>query len=73
MHAVVRRIPSRNQLSTVDVLVRTEFLRELLRLRAETNGDSPESYASRVLNPEVSESANPLDRDERTGTLPPAN
>jgi len=73
MNAVVRRIPSRNQLSTVDVLVRTEFLRELLRLRAETNGDSPESHASRVLNPEVSESANPLDRDERTGTLPPAN
>src|SRR5262244_3397472 len=37
----------------VDVLVRAELLCELLRLRTETDGDSPESHPSRVLNPEV--------------------
>src|SRR6201997_175729 len=54
--------------STVDVFVRAEFLGELLRLPTETYGHGPESHPSRVLNPEVTESADALDRDERTGT-----
>src|ERR1700745_2039446 len=54
--------------STVDVFVRPEFPCELLRLLTETYGHGPESHPSRVLNPEVTESADPLDRDERTGT-----
>jgi hypothetical protein len=49
-------------------LLRAEFLCELLRLRTATNGNRPESHPSRVLNAEVTESANPLDCDERTGT-----
>src|SRR5246500_2970873 len=53
---------------TVDVFVRPELLRELLRLPTETNGHGPESHPSRVLNPEVTESADALDRDEPTGT-----
>jgi hypothetical protein len=48
--------------------VRAEFLCELLRLRTETDGDGPVSHPSRVLNPKVTESANPLDRDQRTST-----
>src|ERR1700756_3785200 len=54
--------------STVDVFVRAEFLGELLRLPTETNGDGPESHPSRVLNPEVTESADALDGDGGTGT-----
>src|SRR5260370_16718101 len=54
--------------SAVDVLVRAEFFCELPRLRTETNGHSPEPHPSCVLNPEVSESANPLDCDEGTAT-----
>src|SRR5579864_4719065 len=54
--------------STVDVFVRPELLRELLRFPTETNGDALKSHLSRVLNPEVTESADALDRDERTGT-----
>src|SRR5881275_2085875 len=54
----------------VNVFVCPEFLCEFLRLRTETSGDSPESHPSRVLNAEMTESANALDCDERTCTQP---
>src|SRR5262249_15162662 len=41
---------------------------QLFRLRTKTNCNGPESHPSRVLNAEVSESPNALDRDERAGT-----
>jgi hypothetical protein len=57
--------------TTVDVFMCPEFLRELLRLPSETNSNSPESHPSCVLNFQVTESADTLDRD--SGQCAPPN
>src|SRR5712664_288440 len=47
----------------VDVLVRPELLRELPLVRAARDGDGPEAHARGVLDAEVPEAADPLDRN----------